>query len=325
VALGCGTLGCTRDPGIVAEYLAFPAHNVSHARPQDPVRLTEEFQRVMEADSPDPPEPGAVSLGQEIADRLNLGFLLDQVDALAVETRVLKSVERDGFREDHLEFVDQQVGRLQALYLVPTAPRALGPLPAVLGLHGHDQDQAVFARDHMGYDLARAGFVVMVPTLRVMDCSTAENRTALHLVRSGFWLMGLRLYETLLVLDHLRQRPEVDPARIGVLSHSGGSSAAALLVRLTDRLAAQVTDYQTDYRDTCGMTRPWEWAGIHCETIPPLFSLSPLIHDETTLAIPRLVVPYGFSSTEDQAQVLSFFQTNLQANLQANSQDAPAP
>jgi acetyl esterase/lipase len=301
--------GCPHGSGHVDEYMTFSANNAAHARPVAPAERIREFQRVLEATAPHPPDLAGRDLREEITDRLNLAFLLDRVDALSVETRVVHTAERDGVREERIVLVDPHVGHLHALLLAPALPG--GPRPAILGLHGHDQDQETFARDHLGHDLARAGFVVLVPTLRVMDCRTAENRTALHLVRSGFWLMGLRLYESLLMLDHLRHRPDVDPARVGLLGHSGGSSVSALLVRLTDRIAAQVTDYQTDYRDTCGRAKPFTWAGVHCETIPPLFALSPLIHDEKTLGFPRLVVPYGFSSQEDRARVTAFLVTNL--------------
>jgi hypothetical protein len=143
-----------------------------------------------------------------------------------------------------------------------------------------------------------------------MDClppsAGPESDVAWTLLRGGFTLMGLRVYETLLVERYLRERARVDPARIGVVSHSGGSSTANLAVHLATQIAARVTDYEQDWRNRC---QPFGL--VHCETIPALFPLGPTIDDEARQPAPRLLVPYEFADPAIRAGILGFLEAHL--------------
>jgi len=125
-----------------------------------------------------------------------------------------------------------------------------------------------------------------------------------HLLRNGFTLMGIRVYEALLAAKYLRGLPTVDPHRVVIVGHSGGSSTANLVVRVTDWFAAEVADHEVDYRDVCDGL-------VHCETVPALVPLAADVNDDATLAIPRLYVPYGLRGAETRQRVLAFLDRQL--------------
>lgn len=241
-------------------------------------------------------------LRARIVEELGLGFLLEARDRAGFAVASLRESKADGVTRRKLLFWDPFVGNFEGTLLVPDGA---AKSPAVLGLHGHRDDDRVFAREYMGEQLAGQGFVVLMPRLRAHDCSFTENRIALYLLRRGFTLMGLRVYEALRMLDFLRSLEEVDEEHIGLLSHSGGSSTANLLVRITDGFAAQVTDYETDYRNDCGTL------DVHCETVPGLVPLSANINDRRDLPLPWLRVSYKFLSPAERNTILAFFDEHL--------------
>jgi hypothetical protein len=130
------------------------------------------------------------------------------------------------------------------------------------------------------------------------------------LLYNGFHLMAIRVYETLLIEKYLRSVNRVDTARIGILSHSGGSSTANLVIHLTEGIAAQVTDHFVEWRD-----RNFTPSGdgyIHCETVPGLFPLTTTFSEDWSAPIPRLIIPYGENGFEEDASaILNFFATHL--------------
>jgi cephalosporin-C deacetylase-like acetyl esterase len=78
-------------------------------------------------------------------------------------------------------------------------------------------------------------------------------RTELDTFKEMLWkgqvLWGMMVYDTLRGLDYLFTRPEVDPARIGTLGMSMGSTMAWWVAALDPRLKLCVdicclTDYQ---------------------------------------------------------------------------------
>jgi len=203
-----------------------------------------------------------------------------------------------------LLFWDAEVGSFEALLLLPAGE---GPHPAILGLHGHRDDPEVFAADYLGERLAEVGFAVLMPRLRLHDCSMVENYVARGLLKGGRTLMGLRVYETLLMEKYLRWLDAVDARRVGLLSHSGGSSTANLAVRLSDAFRAHVVDYQVDYRNFCG---PLD---VHCETVPALVPLAADVNYFAALDVPSLRVPYKFADPELREEIVGFFRRHLGA------------
>jgi hypothetical protein len=149
-----------------------------------------------------------------------------------------------------------------------------------------------------------------MPQFRAMECFGAEDQISRALISGGFNLMAMRVYEAILMQKYLRSLERVDSRRIGILSHSGGSSTANLVVHLTGGIAAQVTDYYVDWRDRC--IPPPANLPVHCETVPGLFPLNTTFPDDRSAPLPRLSIPYaenGFA--EDADAIFAFFAEHL--------------
>ena len=114
--------------------------------------------------------------------------------------------------------------------------------------------------------------------------------------------MSIRVYEALRAVQLMHYLLDTDVPRIGVLSHSGGSSTARLLIRMTDLVSAVVVDWSVEYGGE---------SGLHCEMVPELFDYHLDINDLETLPIPHLEVPYEFKHPADRARILEFFVDTL--------------
>ncbi|MGM0578498.1 MAG: alpha/beta hydrolase family protein [Myxococcota bacterium] len=286
----------------LAPYFDFPDEFAEHARPVSDEEIEEQLAAALDAPEPEPTGLRGEALREAVLDVLNIGFLVDGWLADLVVTRI-REEDHGTYTERELLLEDPAIGTVEALLFVPGG--AEEPLPAIVGLHGHGETKDVFVDAYMGRRLAEAGFVVLVPTLRVHNCSADENAVAIHLLRHGFTLMGLRAYEALLMARYQKAQPWVAPDRIGLYSHSGGSSTANLVVRISGCFAAQVTDYVQDYRNTCGPD------DIHCETMPAMFPLSADVNDPSTLPIPRMKVPYAFEEPALRDNIEAFFEEHL--------------
>ncbi len=196
--------------------------------------------------------------------------------------RVLVSATRDadGYRERLAYLEHPALGFVEVRLLLPRASE--GPVPVVLGLHGHGGDAGMF-RDAQGADLARRGVAVAALSFKAMAFDPRETTLATALIRAGGALLGLRVAEALMVLRWLGTLPEVDAARVGLLGHSGGSMAGGRGARLHGLKALHL-----DHQDTYG----WDGRRIHGD-VAPLLQCSPdgvwvfeEINDTGTLGIP---------------------------------------
>ena len=290
--------------GCESAYLDFLARHSGREEALGDEELSALLAAMDRAPKPERLDLDAKSLGRRILQGLSISDLLVELDERPLMVAVLEETSGPGLLERRLLFGDPEVGSFEGLLLMPSSP---GPHPAVIGLHGHRHDSERFAAEFLGRELASQGFVVLVPELRAHDCSLAENKIATALLKGGRTLMGLRVYEVLLMAKYLQHTDAVDAARIGLLGHSGGSSVADLAVFVSDAFAAKVTDYQPDYRDRCGPR------GVHCETLPGLFPLAVDIMYRTDPEIPWLVLPYRFKDPSVRRATVTFFQTALSA------------
>lgn len=266
------------------------------------------------------PLPPVMTLSQSalrtrIIDALNLGFMLDGLDDRPLHVTIFADTEQGGLRSRRLIFADPLVGEFEALQLEPVGTDRL---PAIIGLHGHFDTPAIFANKFLGTMLANDGYVVLMPQFRAMNCFGPEDEISRTLISGGFDLMAMRVYESLLLLKYLRTSERVDTMHIGILSHSGGSSTANLVIHLTNAIAAQVTDYYVDWRDRC--IPPPVDLPVHCETVPGLFPLcttlcgaSSLTNcDDRSAPIPRMSIAYGENGfANDATAIRDFFASHL--------------
>ncbi|MBM4370508.1 MAG: hypothetical protein FJ098_02590, partial [Deltaproteobacteria bacterium] len=126
--------------------------------------------------------------------------------------------------------------------LVMHPPSPATSLPGILVHHGHDQPGK--SREPiltLGINLARRGALVVQPDWVFFgDLTTPEND---HMHTEGNLLAGrsMNLPITSIarrMLDYLDQRPEVDPARLGMTGHSGGAETTFYVSAVEPRIRA---------------------------------------------------------------------------------------
>jgi len=250
-------------------------------------------------------------LRRRIVEATNIGFLLDGLEARRLEVVTTSVTRADGVVERDLVFVDPYVGKFAAILLTP---EGRGPFPAVIAIHGHPDDAAIYRDSFHGKDFPGHGYAILMLTMRAMAIDAAEHRISVDLLRGGFTLVGMRVYETLLGLKYLRflaaKDGTIDAGRVGLIGHSGGSSACDLTVRVEPRFRAYVSDNSVNWHRSdspwekpFGKIEPW-----HCETVPALFPINEQIRDFATSATPILRVEYGAAKSRSGSDgIFRFF------------------
>jgi hypothetical protein len=250
-----------------------------------------------------PLEKGPLTTGQlqgRLIDGLNMRFLVEGLPtrSLVVTTTARKSTA--DYDEQDLLFDDPLVGRFKGILLVP---HGKGPFPVVVAIHGHPDSAEVYLGSYHGNEFPKHGMAILAITLRAMAIDASEHQITHDLLRGGFDLVAMRVYETLVARRYARHRTDLDPGRVGLIGHSGGSSASNLTVRIEPGFRAFVSDNQVDwYRSD-----PFE--SYHCETAPLIYPLHALVNDFSTSAVPVKQVPYGYAN--GMQEIWDFFGTNL--------------
>jgi hypothetical protein len=227
----------------------------------------------------------ADALRQAILDGIGVRFLFDGIDERKLEVITTATSSTDSYNERDLLFVDPYVGTFKGILLVP---KGSGPFPAVVAIHGHPESAEVFMAVHYGKSFPDYGYAILMLTMRVMAIDATEHDMSWKLLENGFTLIGLRSYETVLGLKYLRYLSNIRHDRIGLIGHSGGSSASNLTVRFEPRFKAYVSDNSVDWLSS-GANEPY-----HCETVPALYPYHQLINDFSSSATPIDSVMYGY-------------------------------
>lgn len=183
---------------------------------------------------------------------------------------------------DHGNFVQRKIVLRTAPYArMPVyilLPKKAAPLPAVLAYHGHGpgvreivgldeqgkprQTPADYQQD-FALELVQRGFVVAAPEIscfgeRQEDHSglpeelrpTTCHHAATYAMMLGKSILGLRLRDSLRLVDYLQTLSEVDPQRIGVMGISGGGMLGFFHSALDERIKAIVlSGYFGNFRD----------------------------------------------------------------------------
>lgn len=296
-----GLPACEAPAECVEGYESFLEHALAYGQPRDLSALPT-LLRSIDAGSVAQSQPrlDANQMREQVVTALGIGFLLPDISRRTLEVRVLSELDRGGYIETTLVLRDPWVGAFDALLLQPkqTSRRA-----AVLAVHGHGDTKEVYRDAYHGYEHAERGYTVLILGLRAMGSGPSaitEHLITRKLYAAGFSLMGMRVYESLLGLKYLRSLATVDPKKVLLIGHSGGSSTGNLTVRVEPSFAGYVSDHQVDYA---------EWvAGLnvyHCETVPSLFPYSEQINDPTDSPVPTLKVPYKY--TDGMSDIFAFF------------------
>lgn len=242
-------------------------------------------------------------LRQTIIKTLNIEFLLNGLnrrELTVITVAIHKELE---YAEHNLLFVDPEVGLFSVLLLVPD--REERSYPAIIGLHGHGDANNTFRDLYYGKELAQAGFIVIMPSFRAMNLDEEEVAVSQELYLNGFTLMGLRVYETHLLIKYLKQKGLIGRNKIGIVGHSGGSVVANLVSRISRDVKAIGIDLDLD------MLELFEDEFIHCTSIPELSYYDTQLNDFSNLKIPSYKFTYAYTDKDVLNRIISFFKNAL--------------
>lgn len=184
----------------------------------------------------------------------------------ALNARVLRTLEKDHYRVDHIIYESQPAFFVTASLFIPKALKKKDKAPVVIYCSGHSNDGyrskvyqhvilnlvrkgfIVFAFDPVGqgerleyFDPQKKGSLVGDPTSEHSYPGTQAFITGSSQARHMTW-DGIR------AVDYLLTRREVDPARIGITGRSGGGTQAAYIAAFDERIkAAAPENYITNF------------------------------------------------------------------------------
>lgn len=282
-----------------ADYVDFLDLAAEWERPRDEAELRSWIAEALAA----PPPAGEITpdrFAAAVTDALGVRFLFDQVESVRSAVIFLSPEPHLGHLVHRFLIEDPWVGRFGGSFVLPPG---VGPHPAVLAEHGHGTDASDWLNTYGGLDYVDAGFVLFAVDHRMMYADDGESEVGHSLLRAGFTLAGLHIYESLLVHRLMRWHSEVDPERIGLLGHSAGSNRGNLMVRLTDTFGAYVSDNPTLITFDPADPRYFE------ALVPDLAPWQEALADSGTAASPTLEVEYGFP--DGTAGLVEFFTDRL--------------
>jgi dienelactone hydrolase len=164
-----------------------------------------------------------------------------------ISARGVGTEERDGYVLEKLGLDLNGVEVVPAYFVKPIG--ASGRLPTILYHHAHGGDYAL-GKDEMlrgrpalvdppyALELTRRGYAALcIDTWLFGERSgRAELDAFKHMLWRGQVLWGIMVYDNLRAIDYLASRPDVDPARIGTMGMSMGSTMAWWTAALDERL-----------------------------------------------------------------------------------------
>lgn len=163
------------------------------------------------------------------------------------------AVERVGSEERQGYFLEKLVLDLNGVELAPAyfarPKEGTGPFPVILYNHAHGGDYAlgkdefVAGRSHLQQPpyaelLTGLGYAALCIDSWAFGerRGKSEGEIFREMLWSGQVMWGMMVYDSLRALDYLLERPEVDPARVGTIGLSMGSTMAWWVAALDTRI-----------------------------------------------------------------------------------------
>ena len=241
----------------------------------------------------------ADELRQSIITAMNIPFLIDGLENRLLTVTTIRVEQHDQYTEKEILLTDKYIGTTKGLLLLPNNSP---PHKALLVNHGHGQNAQVYHEAYQAERFAKKGYATLILNMRVMGADEDEDEMSRLMLRQGFSLLGIRMYESLLGAKYLRLASAVKATGIGLLGHSGGSISNNVLIRIQPNFSACVTDALGNF------IRDWDTPIID-EALPALFPYHVLINDFDTASVPVLQVPYEYADGFDP--IFDFFDQYL--------------
>ncbi len=176
------------------------------------------------------------------------------------QPRIVERQAGEGYTRERIEFDNGAGATVYGFLLVPTGRTQPGPAILYHHYHGGHYDlgkdeflQPNALGEPKGPALARAGYVVLSIDAYAFGDRQHQGpagerekggQTELSLFKQFLWqgrtLWGMMVRDDTLALNYLLSRPEVDPARVGAMGMSMGSTRSWWLAALDERIKATV-------------------------------------------------------------------------------------
>lgn len=223
-----------------------------------------------------------------------IGFLDSQIVDPVPE--LIEEIERESFIQYQMVIQTAENAKMPFYILKPREKK--GKLPVVLAYHGHGRgvqeiiginEQGDFSLEPQGYqknfaiELCKKGFIVVAPEIscfgeRQEDYSDLKpdqsapstcHQAATWSIMLGKSILGLRVRDSMRLLDYVLTLPEVQKNQIGVMGISGGGMLAMFHAALDSRVKAIVlSGYFGNFSDNI--------LGLHhctCNFVPGLLKI----------------------------------------------------
>ncbi len=176
-----------------------------------------------------------------------MGKLPDRTNLPPLDVQITDRLEGPGFTRLTLSFAADQNDRVPCYLFLP-AGRGDHRVPGILALHqttntgkGQPAGLADSENLHYGLELAKRGYVVLVPDYPSFGDYKYDFNADSYTSGS---MKGI--FNHMRAVDLLQSRPEVDPARIGTIGHSLGGHNAMFVGVFDERIKVIVS--------SCGWT-----------------------------------------------------------------------
>ncbi|MBK8884972.1 MAG: acetylxylan esterase [Bacteroidales bacterium] len=183
-----------------------------------------------------------------------------------LNARILRTIERDTFRIEHIVFESQPGFTVTSSLFIPRGVKKNKKFPVIIYCSGHAADgYRGEVYQHVILNLVRKGFIVFA-----FDPVGQGERLEYYDPKSGKSIVGgpttehsypgtqafitgssearYMIWDGIRAVDYLLTRKEVDPERIGITGRSGGGTQSAYIAAMDQRIYAAAPEcYITNF------------------------------------------------------------------------------
>ena len=206
-----------------------------------------------------------------------------------LNVQVTGSIKQNGYHIEKLYYESLPGLYVTANLYIPDKIRK--PVPAILYLCGHAQDQKVFYQEYPR-KYAQLGFVcLLVETIQLGEVRGEHHgcysRGWFNWYSRGYTPAGVETWNAIRALDLLTERSEVDPERLGVTGTSGGGAISWFLAAADARVKAVAPSAGATTLKAHILTRSVDH---HCDCMVPINTFCRDFQDIGALIAPRPIL-----------------------------------